>query len=343
MRTRAFWALLVTIVLIALGCGGGGDSTSGSSSGSTGGGAPDASLGGSDSGSTGGSKTFTVGGTVTGLSGSGLKLQNGSESLAVSASGAFTFKTAVTSGGAYAVTVATQPSMPTQVCTVSMGSGKATANVTSVAVSCVTSTFTVGGSVAGLSGKGLVLADNNGDDLMVSASGAFTFATPVNSGNMFSVTVKTQPSTPSQTCTVTGGTGKVGSANITSVVVNCQTGSFAIGGQVSGLAGGSVVIEDNGGDDVTVSASGTFAFPTLLASGATYAVTVKTQPSMPTQTCTVTSGTGTVANAAVTSVRIACSTNSYTIGGSLAGLSGTGLVLQDNAGDNLMVTAASGA
>ncbi|HEX7602365.1 MAG TPA: hypothetical protein VF316_12205 [Polyangiaceae bacterium] len=50
-------------------------------------------------------------------------------------------------------------------------------------------------------------------------------------GNNFSVTVKTRPSSPTQKCTVTGG------ADVTSVAVACTTGTFAIGGQISGLSG----------------------------------------------------------------------------------------------------------
>ena len=54
--------------------------------------------------------------------------------------------------------------------------------------------------------------------------------------------------------------------------------SYTIRGKVSGLSG-TVVLNDNGGDNLTVTANGSFAFPTQLASGAAYAVTVKTQPS----------------------------------------------------------------
>jgi hypothetical protein len=62
-----------------------------------------------------GSSTFTVGGTVAGLTGTGLVLQdNGGDNLAISASGPFTFKTAIAQSGAYAVTVSTQPSNPVQ-------------------------------------------------------------------------------------------------------------------------------------------------------------------------------------------------------------------------------------
>src|SRR5438034_1104322 len=83
--------------------------------------------GGNGGGGGGGSSTFTVGGTVTGLTGTGLVLQNnGGDNLAINASGSFTFKTALTSGSAYLVTVSTQPSSPTQVCTVTNGSGTIT-------------------------------------------------------------------------------------------------------------------------------------------------------------------------------------------------------------------------
>src|SRR3954453_5742796 len=64
-------------------------------------------------GGTGGSGNFTIGGNVAGLAGTGLVLQNnGADNLSVTASGTFTFATAVKSGAAYAVTVLTQPSSP---------------------------------------------------------------------------------------------------------------------------------------------------------------------------------------------------------------------------------------
>src|ERR1700685_2349074 len=49
--------------------------------------------------------------------------------------------------------------------------------------------FSIGGTVSGLTGTGLVLQDNGGDNLAVSANGAFTFATSVGNGKAFSVTV----------------------------------------------------------------------------------------------------------------------------------------------------------
>jgi hypothetical protein len=83
--------------------------------------------------------------------------------------------------------------------------------------------YTVGGTVTGLNGAGLVLRDNGGDDLAVSASGMFTFATKVANGAAYAVSVYTQPSNPTQTCTVTNGSGTMGSINITTVTVACVT------------------------------------------------------------------------------------------------------------------------
>ena len=195
-------------------------------------------------------------------------------------------------------------------------------------------TYTVGGSVSGLSGT-VVLQDNGGDNLSVSANGPFTFATALASGAGYAVTVKTNPA--GQTCMVANGSGTVGSANVTNVAVSCaSSATYTVGGSVSGLSG-TVVLQDNGGDNLSVSANGPFTFATALASGAGYAVTVKTNPAG--QTCMVANGSGTVGSANVTNVAVSCASSAtYTVGGSVSGLSGT-VVLQDNGGDNLSVSA----
>jgi hypothetical protein len=281
---------------------------------------------------------YPIGGTVSGLGGS-VTLHNGADTVVLSANGPFVFPTAVASGGGYAVTVTAQPTNPAQTCSVTGGTGTvAGAAVSNVTVSCVTNTYAIGGMVSGLAGSGLTLQDNGGDDLIVSGNGSFTFPTPVASGQTYAVTIKNQPSGPTQTCTLAGDTGAVGAAAVTSVSVNCATNSYTIGGTVTGLTGGGLVVQDNGGDDVAVSGPGTFAFATPVASGGMYAVTVETQPTNPWQTCAVTGGTGTVGNANV-SAQIACTTNAYGVSVNVSGLAGSGLVLQDNGGDDLSVTA----
>ena len=165
-------------------------------------------------------------------------------------------------------------------------------------------TYPIGGTVSGLSGT-VVLQDNGGDDLSVSASGPFTFGTALTSGSAYSVTVKTNPA--GQTCSVANGSGTVGSAGVTNVAVTCTAvATYSIGGTVSGLSG-TVVLQDNGGDDLSVSASGPFTFGTALTSGSAYSVTVKTNPAG--QTCSVANGSGTVGSAGVTNVAVTCTTN----------------------------------
>jgi hypothetical protein len=96
------------------------------------------------------------------------------------------------------------------------------------------------------------------------------------------------------------------------------------------------VLQNKGGDNRAVAASGSFAFSTNLADGAAYSVTVLTQPAF--QNCTVSNGSGTVAAASVTNVAVTCTTPSVTLGGSVSGLVGlAGLVLQNNGGSDLAV------
>jgi hypothetical protein len=202
-------------------------------------------------------------------------------------------------------------------------------------------TYTIGGSVSGLTGSGLVLQNSGGNNLSVTANGNFTFSTAITSGAAYSVTVQTQPSNPTQNCMVTNGSGTA-NANVTNVQVSCTT-QYTIGGSVSGLSGSGLVLQNNGVNNLTIIANGSFTFTAAVASGSTYSVTVQTQPSNPTQTCSVTNATGT-ANGNVTNVQVACVTPvpTYTIGGTVTGLSGGGLVLQDNGGNNLSVSADGG-
>jgi hypothetical protein len=204
-----------------------------------------------------------------------------------------------------------------------------------------TTSYTIGGSVSGLgSGLSVVLQDNGGDNLTVSANGSFTFATKVASSGAYAVTVLTQPA--GQTCTATSASGTA-TANVTNVAVACTTNTpqtFTIGGSVTGLATStSLVLQDNGGDNLTVSANGSFMFATQVASGSAYAVTILTQPTG--QTCTVAQGSGAVNAAAVTTVSVTCAsaTSTPSVGGVVIGLTGGVTVHVLNGTDNVPVTA----
>lgn len=108
---------------------------------------------------------------------------------------------------------------------------------------------------------------------------------------------------------------------------------YSVGGVVTGLDG-TVVLQNNNGDDLNVTASGNFTFTTTLASGSDYAVTVLTNPTA--QACTVSHASGTIDAENVDSVEVACTstaptllslspTSGTTTGGTTVTLSGTNL------------------
>jgi len=92
---------------------------------------------------------------------------------------------------------------------------------------------------------------------------------------------------------------------------------FTVGGTVSGLSG-TVVLQNNGGDNLSLSSDGSFTFSTPVAEGASYNVTVLTQPAG--QTCSVTNGSGTMGGSNVTNVGVSCATDSTTLSVSLSEL-----------------------
>jgi len=274
--------------------------------------------------------TYTVGGTVTGLSGTVVLQNNGANNLSVTSSGAFTLPGTVNSGSAYAVTVLTQPAG--QTCTVTNGSGTATANVSSVTVACAASQYALGGTVTGLSGTLVLKEDQSKDSIAVTASGPYHFNVNAVHNSAYAVSVFKQPA--GQTCTVTGSSGTA-TAAVTSINVNCASNPYTISGTIVGLTS-TKVLQLNLADNITVSSGATtFSFPNAVASGGLYAVTVSPSNSS-TQTCLVINGIGT-ATANVTTVQVNCLTaeNTFAVGGSVQGVTGGSVELQINGGESL--------
>lgn len=168
---------------------------------------------------------YTVGGTLAGLgSGGKITLENHdavsgtTDQLTLTANGPFVFPTSIRGGvGGYDVTVVSQPSG--QACTVGNGSAvPITADVTNVSITCADD---IGGTLTGLeSGGQITLLDNGGDPLVLTANGAFTFASMVASGGAYLVTVGAHPI--GQECSVTDGGGSA-SGPVAGVQVACVT------------------------------------------------------------------------------------------------------------------------
>lgn len=99
--------------------------------------------------------------------------------------------------------------------------------------------YSIGGTVSGLEGSGLVLRNNGGDDLAISENGSFTFSRIAADQESYAVTVATQPQAPRQTCSVSAGSGMVNAASVSDVLVSCVTDSVIVtpsagpGGQIT--------------------------------------------------------------------------------------------------------------
>src|ERR1700693_2493577 len=202
MLTKFRASAVLCLAVFALSACGGSDNTSA---------APPSS---SSSSSSGAAVTYTVGGTISGLTGTGLVLKDTTNKHQVTVAAratTFAITPGVNTGTAYAVSVLTQPTSPSQTCTVTSGATGtvASANVTSVAVTCITNAYTVGGTITGLTGTGLVLKDTTNNHTVTVAAHATTFAIApaINSGTAYAVSVLAQPTSPSQTCTVPSGQG----------------------------------------------------------------------------------------------------------------------------------------
>ncbi len=273
---------------------------------------------------------YTVSGTITGLTGTVTLLNNGANTTSLSTDGAFTFSTPIVEGSTYHVTVGTQPLE--QTCTVVSGSGTISgANVTDVTVTCSINTYTVGGTITGLTGT-VALLNNGTDTTSISTNGAFTFSTPIAEGSTYHVTLGAQPI--HQTCTVASGSGTMGGANVTNVTVTCSTNTHSISGTITGLTTGTVTLLNNSINSTSLSTNGSFTFSTPIAEGSTYHVTVGTQPTK--QTCTITNGSGTMSSSDVTNVTVNCVTNNTILTVSANGMipvnSGSGTLTVTNTG-----------
>lgn len=172
--------------------------------------------------------------------------------------------------------------------------------------------YDVSGTISGLSNAGLVLA--NGSDTVSPAVGATTFTFPkrIDYGTDYNITVKTPPA--HMNCSVSGGSGSAGHYVSIQAFVSCTQNVYAVGGTVTGLTvDGLVLANGSNATQLTLAkAATTFTMPDLVADGASYGISVVTNPTglvckVATDPSTgLSTGVGTMGAAAVTKVLIAC-------------------------------------
>jgi len=169
----------------------------------------------------------------------------------------------------------------------------------------------------------------------VAVNGTFRFGAWLANGASYAVTIASQP--VGESCAVAADHGTVNGADV-GVTVECTPNQYRIGGSVTGLqAGDAVVLQDNSSNSTRVTSDGAFTFPSSLASGASYQVSVLTPPSG--QNCSVAQGSGIVGAADVGTVAVTCAGDGANLGGTVSGLlAGTSVALQNNGTDSLSAT-----
>jgi len=173
----------------------------------------------------GGKAKFPISGVITGLQYSGLVLStNGMDLPVPTGATTFTFPNELEYGDVYDVTVKNQPQH--QTCGPQLGTGSNTAGRLArinVSLGCVINSYTIGGTISGLTADGLVLANGSTGGTLAPSKGTeafkYTFANPVQYNVTYGVTIITQPT--GLTCTVANSTGVMGDANIENININC--------------------------------------------------------------------------------------------------------------------------
>ncbi|GJJ02726.1 hypothetical protein RugamoR64_32640 [Duganella rhizosphaerae] len=179
----------------------------------------------------GGNGNLALSGTVTGLTKPDLVLINNKtgEKLSVPANtSSFVFTKLAAVDEEFNVTVFTPPTGGSCKPVGTTNVGKANAYTSySIQFTCQANPYTLGGTVTGLSSKGLILA--NGSDtvsvLPPASAGApvsFTFGTMVGDGSPYGVTILSQPKEPAQVCTLSSNVGNMPSGNYSGVTVTCN-------------------------------------------------------------------------------------------------------------------------
>ena len=240
----------------------------------------------------------------------------------------FAFDTAIAKDATYTVTT-TSPAGKT--CTVAPA-GEQTmgdADVTDVAVTCVLTTYSLSGSVNGAADNSqititLLHADSNTlnpfniaiIDVNPNANGTFSFDVPENKYYLMTVA----SATANEVCIINNREfeGPITADRVT-FTITCTIAAadtYSVGGTISGLANGEIVILSFSplGDrvdrrviiaDTDGTTADNFTFNRKLANGATYFVTITAQPAG--KICSVANaGRQTMGGADVTNVTVTC-------------------------------------
>ena len=276
---------------------------------------------------------YAVGGFVSNLNGSGLQVRLDVDGLVTDATvtatptgnGAFGFGS-FDDHSLYVASVVSQPTAPAQTCALQQVNDRLSGSpVSDIEVNCADDLFPIYVQVSGLKGAGLVLQNDGSDDLLVFANGTWPFPTPITGLESYSLTVSHHPEGPAQTCTfAAGAVGTLSDAATTATLACVDDDLHELRVTVTGLTGsGLILLEGYSGVVTNVYHNGTWTYPFMFTAGASYYATVLQPPVGPSQTCEFApgvSGQSGFMPAGDETLNLACTTDSFVLGGSVSGL-----------------------
>lgn len=175
--------------------------------------------------------------------------------------------------------------------------------------------FPINGTAYNVIYGGLVISANGADRTIPaqaagSTSQPFSFPNTLSYGDTYTLSFKSLPAHQScnfndpvtQRDTTTDTAGRLAAIN---VAVTCSINTFTLGGTVSNLSAGPVVLINGSADTISIPAGATsYVFNSSVPYNLSYGVTVLTQPTG--LTCKVANGTGVVGDANVTNINVTC-------------------------------------
>ena len=292
-------------------------------------------------------RRYTVSVDVTGLpAGETLTVNeyHASDNITVNANGLTTLPTRRKTQANYWLTVADTPADPNYTCTVYDETGVVGYTDVVVEVKCEIDMHTIAGNVTGLTSAGLVLQNHGGVQINVaSGQNEFLFP-PQQDGSDYLVSVANQPA--GLWCTVNRGYGSISGSDVTDVAVFCHQNQYSVKGEITGLLTTLELINNSTGEIISLTDSdASFQFQNQ-AENSEYSFRVNLRPSDPSQTC-IFNGSGYLSGTVQGDLflNVECVVDYFHVRvqvytpydpGSGSMLPYTGLVLQNNGGDDLI-------
>lgn len=274
-------------------------------------------------GGSGSPTTYTVGGNLGGLTSGTLTIAlNKTQTLNLTKDGNFTFQ-GINAGSAYAVTIVTQPVGQTCGFINNPAGQNISANITNIILICSQNTYTISGTVTGLTnGQIINLVDNDNITHFALVSGnSFTMSGSYITGQKYSIGLS--EFNFGENCSFKNENGRIINSNVTNVQVTCTAAPPPTTYNISGTISAPGILFDNNAsiklntDFYPIKASiplttnkKTFSFSNIIP-GSDYVITIQNNSNS--YVCSVNNNIGTNVTGNITDVQVVCSPTGYTL------------------------------